>query len=139
MSAWIVSENHIRLLVEALYKYEVVNGQETPEALGQRLWDENHASVNYRYDEQAACPRYTHASTATASWEFPEKGAGSIRTIVRNPALVYKQVRCYEYQSCEHEQWESSVAAAYMRALKAALIAQLGTDRMNNNQPWGID
>ncbi len=52
MSAWIVSQNHIRLLVEALHKYEVINGATqgiTTDTLGQMLWPENVKSVNHRY------------------------------------------------------------------------------------------
>ena len=145
MSAWIVSENHIRLLVEALYKYEVIAGTTsvtqalTPDQLGQMLWRENHKSVNYRYNKRALTPHYTHDSAAVAAWEYPTTGQGIVRDLVRNPALVYTQARHYDYQSCEHPGWEKSEACSLIARLLEVIEKTTGTDEMDDGQPWGID
>ena len=136
MSAWIVSQNHIRLLVEALYKYEVVTDAGiTPETLGSCLWAENYRSVNFRYGQSDQTPHYTHDSMARATWDFPCVGEGTIRALARQPNLLAKQVACYEYQSCEHPDYKASQAAQYMAALRAHLTPAT----RNDSDPWGID
>ena len=142
MSAWIVSQNHIRLLVEALYKYEVIDGIHhhifTPDTLGQMLWRENHKSVNSRYHRRTKTPTYTHDSTAAATWEYPTPGQGAVRDLVRNPALVYRQARFYNYKSCEHPGWESSEACSLMARLLEVIEKTTGTEEMDNREPCGI-
>ena len=139
MSAWIVSENHIRLLVEALYKYELVPSPSmTPETLGRILWKENHKSVNYRYGERQRTPRYAHDSKAIAMWEYPSPGTGIIRELVRIPALVYKQASCYQYQSCERDDWETTTASKLIKAL-TNYLEKRGEDANDDAHPWGIE
>ena len=143
MSAWIVSENHIRLLVEALYKYEVIDGIHhhifTPDTLGQMLWRENHKSVNSRYHRRTKTPTYTHDSTAAATWEYPCSGRGVVRDLVRNPALVFKQACCYRYQSNEHPGWKKSQAYSLIARLLEVIEKTTGADEMDGNEPWGIE
>ena len=125
MSAWIVSKQHIDLLVAA--SKEVV-----PDVLGQMLWDENHKSVNYRYTETKPTPSYTFTAR-------PNK--------VINPVVVLKQLACYEYQSCEHAGWEDSKAYKFCQMLKAELLATFSTPMTEemvcalpeyNAAPWGV-
>lgn len=146
MSAWIVSENHIRLLVEACYKYEVLKDDTlTPDALGQLLWRENHKSVNARYGERKRTPRFQHDSQAMAAWPYPSPGQGCIRELARRPALLFKQAGCYHYQSCEHPTWERSAAASMItRLIEAIALSQGRTidemyEGMQGNEPWGIE
>ena len=142
MSAWIVSKNHVRLLVEALYKYEVVeSGNQclSSDVLGRILWRENYKSVNHRYHERAKTPTYTHDSAAVANWEYPRAGSGTIRELTRNSALVYKQARCYHYQSCEHNGWKASQACSLITRLQEALEKSTGTNGMSDEAPWGIE
>ena len=141
MSAWIVSQNHIRLLVESLYKYEVIDGAQalTPDEVGQMLWRENYKSVNYRYSERHRTPRFVHRSDAGATWTYPCPNQGTIRDLTRNPALVYKQARCYQYQSNEHPGWDASQACSLIRRLEEAIEKSTGTDDTNDNEPWGIE
>jgi hypothetical protein len=134
MSAWIVSQEHIMLLVEALYRYEVALPDDaTPDAIGQTLWAENHRSVNYRYDETEPPPPFTHDSTL-------------IRAYVRQPELVYKQIDCYVYQSCEPPGWDTSEANRLMSLLVQAVKACLGktgpeirAGAAYSRAPWGMD
>ena len=142
MSAWIVSQNHIRLLTEALYKYEVIDGANhclTPDVAGRILWRENYRSVNCRYERRSRTPRYTHDSAAVATWAYPCAGRGIVRDLVRIPALVYKQTCCYQYQSQEHAGWEKSEACSLIARLLEAIEKTTGTDEMDGNEPWGIE
>ena len=121
MSAWVVSENHIRVLVESLYRYEAVNGSTqrslpTPDEVGQRLWKENHRSVNYRYQERKRTPQYRHDSNAYCTDEHGTSW-GAVFEMTRQPAVVLKLVTCYSYQTCERPDWEQSVAHTQMQRL----------------------
>ena len=141
MSAWIVSQNHIRLLVESLYKYEVIDGAQalTPDELGQMLWRENYRSVNRRYCKRNKTPRYAHDSAAVATWEYPCPGRGVIRELVRNPALAYKQALCFQCQSNQHPGWKKSQAYPLIARLLGVIEKTTRTDDMDNNEPWGIE
>ena len=142
MSAWIVSQNHIRLLVEALYKYEVIDGADhalTPDVVGHILWRENYRSVNSRYSERHRTPHYAHRSDATATWTYPFPSQGTIRDLTRNPALVYKQACCYRYQSNEHPGWKKSQAYSLIARLLEVIEKTTGADEMDGNEPWGIE
>jgi hypothetical protein len=134
MSAWIVSKRHITLLVEACYAYNVVSRSTPPALLGTLLWRENVASVNHRYDDTEPVPYYTH-------------DAASVQDLVTNPWVVYKQVRCYVYQSCEHEErWHASLAKHTVDHLAHAVLHALGDpseedidqSKEYNAAPWGI-
>lgn len=143
MSAWTVPNGHIDVLIHALAQYEVVDrdlGAEGFRALGQKLWQENYTSVNYRYDEKTKTPRYRlHTIEATL-----------------DPIVVLKALACFDYQSCEHPGWPSSEAHGLMEALHTAVLArhpELGervTGHLGSTHryvtlpawqraPWGID
>lgn len=88
--------------------------------VGQMLWDENYASVNYRYKSGDAPERFKHM-VVKHRLTFAE---------------AFKAINCYEYQSCEHPGWENSNAKAFCDALTARLIrAMPGYD----DAPWGIN
>ena len=84
----------------------------TPETAGQvgaMLMAENRRSVNHRYDE----------TQEEAPYVF-EKLPGR-----PDPIIVLKAISCYEYQSCEHPEWEESEAHAFCEALRHRMIAAL--------------
>jgi hypothetical protein len=149
MSCWTVSHTHIDLLVSALYKYEVPTvSQLTPDAIGHLLWDTNYRSVNARYGEEIPTPPYQHAPQQSI---LGDMGAGygllgTVAELVRQPCFVYKQLRCYSYQSCECEDWEQSEAAGLMGALETVVLAGLGLSpeevcrqEAYDEAPWGIE
>lgn len=148
MSAFIVSENHIRYLVSAALHYRMHGGAFTwyslgtserqpsrmgtldpvadalgdpavgADALGSMLWHKNFASVNARYHEKEEAPTYKHG-----------------RSVTVDPVQVLKAVQCYAYQSCEHDGWWDSSARAFCEALKNAAIHKLaGYDQAE----WGL-
>ncbi len=47
-----------------------------------------------------------------------------------------KAIRCYEYQSCEHAEWESSQAHAICEALLSECVEALPG---YGSAPWGVD
>ncbi len=74
-----------------------------------------------------------------ATWGYPTGGRGIIRDLVRNPALVYKQAGCYEYQSSQHDGWEASQACLLIHRLQEAIEKSTGTISLENSAPWGIE
>ena len=134
MSAWIVSDDHIRLLAQAIALY----GEEPPEsmdALCAMLITENIRSVNYRYDKNSDedwpigyHPVFGGEDPTTFKW------------------LVLKSVDCYSYQSCEHPGWKTSEAKRVTDALEARMLDLLKVERRGvygrqeyENEPWGFD
>lgn len=84
--------------------------RDTADAVGQMLADENYRSVNHRYAED----------------EDPEGFFAFDRAPVSvDPVQALKAIRCYEYQSCEHPEWENSEARAFCDALRLRMINKL--------------
>ena len=140
MSAFIVSKGHIRFLVEAagrlardpvswyhdgrrrqLSRFIKKESPDTltPNELGALLWEENIKSVDHRYSEENGVGAYEH-----------------VRTLLPiDPVQVFASLACYEYQSCEHPEWETSEAKVICDAIKDAAIRALpGSDAT----VWGV-
>lgn len=129
MSAFIVNDETIALLVEALFKYDltILDGSIT----GQQLLDQNYRSVNYRYGESTLVPEYKH------------KGTQGI--LLNDPYTVYKVARCYDYQCCEHPGYPASWACLRIEELLAAIERELGMrysqfkdSAAYDEAPWGL-
>ncbi len=116
-----------------------------PSLIGQRLVDECVASVHERYpdtdpekgDLPGPCDAYYMGPYV---WEPYRCGSTrSLRRSIPAPAsvaVIAKQIAHYEYQSCEHDEWEASEAHAFCRALAEALLQSLpGWEAA----PWGIE
>ena len=144
MSAWIVSQAHIDVLVLAGVQYATpydasadLRRGPNPTGLtaaGVDLWAQNHRSVNFRYDERTEPPAFT-APTAE---------------VILDPVAVVKAIDCYVYQSCEHPGWNGSRADRFCQRLRAAAmtglpVAAVGSDTGRpypegwQRPPWGID
>ena len=148
MSAWIVSGAHIDLLITAgldmpkrnfvgdsLRWYGAHNGELSPgnaDVIGGKLWAENYASVNDRYADEAEEPLpgpEDFEGTDTLTYVF-ERIPGKL-----DPVVVLKAVRCYEYQSCEHDGWGASEAKLIVESLTSACVDALPG---YNEAPWGF-
>jgi hypothetical protein len=82
--------------------------------VGAMLLAENRRSVNHRYDEEEIEEPYTF-----------DLLPGRV-----DPVVVLKAIQCYEYQTCEHPEWESSEAKEFCDALRGRMIHNLpGYDR----------
>lgn len=138
MSAYVVDREHIAYLIDAAQEIARDYGSPfrwrvmTSDGMGvlhlpygdddrcaqvaQELWAENVKSVSYRYPNDApgdlpgpidAYP-YEYGAHSERYW-----GPWSV-------AQVFKSIHCYEYQTCEHPEWEASSAIAFVRALADA-------------------
>jgi len=116
-----------------------------PSVLGQRLLDECVASVHARYPDtnpdEGDLPGPSDAYyMGPYVWEpYRRAETHGLRRVIPPPAstaVIAKQIAHYEYQSCEHEDWEASEAHAFCRALADALLCSLpGWEAA----PWGSE
>lgn len=126
MSAWIVSKGHIDAIVQlAIVEQQI--GPSEANAVGAMLWAENHASVNYRYNEDTPVPDYAFRGVEAPLDDW----------------IMLKQLECYDYQSCEHPQWAASAGRALVGKLEDRLLRRLGINPRGSESyvaaPWGIN
>lgn len=123
MSAWLCSDKHIfelaKYYVEHCQQYSS-NRMSFFEA-AEELYKENCNSLNARYGDEDF-----------KGITIPVNYVPTIRNIF----ALAKQVNCYEYQSCEHEGWESSKAYKMCQAIKEGLLRNHPDYEA---APWGID
>ena len=120
-----------------------------PSVCGQRLLDECVASVHSRYpytspdrgDLPGPCDAYYMGPYVWEPYLASEARliAPGMPRVIPAPAttaVIAKQLANYEYQSCEHDSWESSQAHAFCSSLALKLLHSLpGWEEA----PWGID
>lgn len=122
MSAYVVDVTYIHELVTAAMhmkvygRYAQHRGHETvtdenATEFGRMLWAENFRSVSTRYRDPAS------NMEAVASYKF--------RLVLASPGHVAKHLACYEYQSCECDDWEDSNARRFCSGLAAELLKRL--------------
>ena len=157
MSAYIVSREHIDALVtaaqsraigcanaspfrwwcsngagERFVKFLQMHDQAGATAAGRMLWLENLKSVAARYPSDGSGQRPGPCDLTDeemASYEFKQLPG------TPGPVIVLQAIKGLEYQSCEHDDWESSEAKAFLDALRDACIRVLpGMDAA----PWEI-
>lgn len=115
---YLVDENHIAYLVNAhtidesgvlvgFLKPRVRNATE----LGQLLWDQNAKAVSKAKGEEVKAPKFEKQALGR-EFEF-------------DPIQVYKSASCYEYQSCDTEEWEKTIAFQYVELLRRIAIRKL--------------
>ena len=125
MSAFIVSDNHINALVQALEQWSRASYIKINTAMlnraAQTLLNENYRSFNARYPketEEAPTIRYTRRITPYIQAE------------------IFKACDCYEYQACETDDYEKTEAAKWIEKIRHVTARSLpGYD----TAPWGID
>lgn len=133
MSAFIVTDNHIHALVGYAIRHDVsyrVNGnrvaitENNADEIGQILVDENYRSVHQRYAERTK----GYFGDAESGYKFKRQPLPDAVTMI-------KAVHCFEYQACETDDWEKSIAHSICEAIIDAAIRKLpGYDAA----PWGI-
>jgi hypothetical protein len=135
MSAWIVSKPHIDCLVQSGIEREMIRPNEADE-FGRMLWAENLASIHYRYPDTVEGgmhpgPNDFHPDQIDEYVYEPMDGPAGISLSV--PGVVNSAAACYDYQTCEHPEYEGSKAHMFAHALYECTVGQ-GTEG-----PWGID
>lgn len=131
MSAYLVSEQHIHYLMEAVHAWglhaphgnSVIRREknldhEARTNLGMELWEENQRSLNAKYPPELM-PNYM---ASNRHW-------GTL-----DPVQVIKACHCYEYQSCEHDDWRDSRAYAIIQGILDAAMSHL---RGYDDAEWG--
>lgn len=137
MSAWIVSREHIDVLVDSLLRSEAVDyGRLSPDELGRMLWLENVASIHARYPD-----------TAESDSDYPgpvgfsrSDAAGYRHTRRPTPPVdaLHDAWSSFNYQTCEHGGYEASEPFRWARAMIAHLETHPDYDPGHRNQGWDI-
>lgn len=138
MSAFIVDKRHIDYLVKAALElgegYATYDGERVTRfnatSVGSKLWAENIASVRYRYcnSEWDDMPGPVPTPSAV-DYGYQDPG------LEIDPIVTLSAIRCYEYQSCEHDEWEASASKRFCEELMYFAISSLpGYDE----EPWEI-
>lgn len=113
-----ISDTHVRgqsipygsMVWYSEHKRELTS--ETAGRVGAMLLAENVRSVNHRYDEE--------------EWEQPYEFSQLRGT--PDPRVVLEAIACYEYQSCEHPEWERSEAYRFCDTLRRECVRLLTGD-----------
>lgn len=109
MSAFNVSDKHLSYLASAALLYRC-GGETDGEKIVVMLRAANNESVNARYADGGMAVNETPVFR---------------RTLDVSPVQVLKAIRCYEYQSCEHEGWTGSEAWTFCERLTATAMGKL--------------
>lgn len=139
MSAFVVSKHHIDVLVSAAIDLEMTATTEgweqrvdfsNADAVGRMLWGENVRSVAFRYrlwfENQNEALTYQADVAAYRFHFYPMIRAGA----------AAKALVCFEYQSCECDDYEASPAARFVGQMSRRLLKKLPGYEAD---PWGID
>lgn len=140
MSAWMVTKTHIDVLVTAALAIEqgglsyFWKGSwrradfTRQDEVGKMLWSENYRSVAHRYPDDLELPGAYLDGPGIDDYTY-------VRQEKRDPVTVLKTIDCFEYQSCEHDEWEQSEAWAFCKYLRLTVITTLPGYQ---EAPWGI-
>ena len=134
MSVFIVSPEHINVLLDAALRYTdeigmtvyTSDGQALTvdrtnrDAVGQMLLETNAASAGARHEEAPEPYIYSYATPVRFDWEAVD---------------VLKAISCYEYQACEAPGWDTSAAKAFCEGLRRVIIPALPG---YTDAPWEI-
>lgn len=136
MSAFTLPDNHISAIIGYAVRHNAIgyamfaidmhyDRNPSPEQLreiGQILLDENYRSVNTRYREEEQTPRFIYN---------PRFENGKCLTHKQ----VINAIRCYDYQSCETNDYNSSPAAKFVSSIKNSAVERLVRD----DPTWVVD
>lgn len=114
MSAWIVSRDHLDLLLTAAIAWAITTAGEADET-GRMLWKENLASVAHRYP-------YDRDGDRPGPNDFRDRHVDTYRFQLYpgpvDPEAVAAAAASLACQSCEHPGWTSSTACRWTTRLR---------------------
>lgn len=122
MSAFFVEKSTIDHIVAMAIRADIKAGRQSDDPadiMGRLLWLENVKSLRHRYpgDDWG-----TEEQVANAYTYIDPVGAGE-----GNPFWqAVKSADCYCYQSCEHDEWESSEAKKIADKARAYALMEVG-------------
>lgn len=135
MSAYLVNRYHIDMLIKAGLKQDHSHPlgwkgpegwasltRQTVDRAGRMLWTENLKSIAYRYPDDESGERpgpigLTDFEIAAYAWTDHQHDISAVQAL--------KALDCYEYQSCEHPEWDTSEAKTFCESLHSHLIGLL--------------
>lgn len=121
MSAWIVSRDHLDLLLTAALAWDITPPGEA-DRTGRMLWKENLASVAYRYPHDRDGDR-------PGPIDFRDRQVDTYRFQPYpgpvDPEVVATAAASLAYQSCEHPDWPSSTACRWTMHLREQATARI--------------
>ena len=126
MSAYIVSDATIHYLVSAAVEYKCLpwflrSEENIPQALTECLLQANYDSVNHRYHGDDKPHALKHKSIIDLC-----------------PKIVFSQVKHFDYQACEVDNFNSSEVSQFLNNLRdSAFNALLGSEK--DSLPWDLD
>lgn len=147
MSCFILDKTHIDLLVDVFelgpsngrkcapwgwYSFALTPGPDESytDNLGRVLWDTNVDSYYHRYEDAHKTDPDAHDVARTYRHQPRRIAPGQPRM---TPVQALRAISSYQYQSCEHPEWETSLAKRLTDDLRIALIQTLpGYD----SAPW---
>lgn len=130
MSAWLLPDAHMNALVDGAIRLGII-APEDAQKTGAMLRRANTKSIRARY----GYARYDTPET----YDRPAYRYRAPREPLSDVSL-FKNVGCYDYQTCEYDSYEKSPAARFVRRMKAALEAR-GISHESPGYaeaPWGI-
>jgi hypothetical protein len=153
MSAFIVGHDHIDALLTFAKLHRVsyyvpqaicnVPGgrrvditSQTATEVGAILLTENERSVRHRYSDCDPNDLPGTIGENAAGYRFREFGELHKLPKGKQCAWILNGVRCLDYQSCEHDGWEGSLAHSILEAIQAAAIRALPHIE---DAPWEIN
>lgn len=127
MSAFIVNDETIHVIVKGFEKYEtlyfkfeaegykrpvqvIIDVEEIRNGIGQALLEQNYKSVNYRYREETETPTYKYDSSEKFNF---------------NDGLLLGCIDCYIYQACETDDFFESKLYKSLLKLKDAMLRKM--------------
>ena len=132
MSAWMCSDVHISILVDAIHLFGINEEGKTKEDTFAVCHLENQLSLASRYGDEVS---ETHTGYTQATPEV-------------RPEDVYFLTRSYMCQSCEHTEWEHSKAHELAERLELKHLEIWGVDldqaydratSVNPHALWSVD
>jgi hypothetical protein len=139
MSAYVVSDDHINVIVSWFLDYRKDNqlwyelggnyGYMDEAAAARVAWtlhSQNIRSVNHRYSEESTDEHYTFNKIGNA------KQAYSL-------AEVAGALDCLEYQSCETADYPSTDAYRLITSMRKALLKKVQDRDLGDNTTWSIN
>jgi hypothetical protein len=120
MSAYIVQPETIQTIATAAAAALEAHGLPMAPTAWERMIDDlctnNVASIAYRYPDTAGHEVEAFTNMHPRIWR-----ARAARRLPECPAAaeIASACRCYQYQSCEHPEWQESTARALVEAIRA--------------------
>jgi hypothetical protein len=132
MSAWLCSRRHVATLARYAIYYRVCGAQEkTPQEVAAVLWSANVRSLVARYGDNIEEKQLLGCEPK--DWTAME----ILNAPQIEPVVLLKQCKCFDYQSCEANEWKyGDPAYNIVHSVEGEAIHHLpGYDEA----PWGLD